>query len=162
MPVPAVTGGGSLTVSSGSMTATQDAMCGVPPTLNLIFRLGSVITAQSVTSLPVPAVVGTAIMGGIRDSIGLWPHSYSTMLPLCAATTPMPLAVSIELPPPIATRPSQPCDRYSAAVTILFNRNLVVDAAKVDSLPVPDDSRGHVDDDRDDVSGKEVVDGVRR
>src|SRR2546430_6720458 len=84
MPVPAVTDGGSLTVSSGSMTATHDAMCGVPPTLNLIFRLGSVITAHRVTSLPVPAVVGTAIMGGIRDSIGLWPHSYSTMLPLCA------------------------------------------------------------------------------
>ena len=66
MPVPAVTGAGSLMVSSGSMTATQDAMLGVPPTLNLIFRLGSVITAQRVTSLPVPAVVGTAINGGIR------------------------------------------------------------------------------------------------
>src|SRR5581483_7977787 len=37
------------------------------------------------------------------------------MLPSCAATTPMPLAVSIELPPPIATRPSQPAFLYSAA-----------------------------------------------
>jgi hypothetical protein len=97
------------------MTATHDAMFGVPPTLNLIFRFGSVITAQSVTSLPVPAVVGTAIRGGMRFSIGLWPHSYSRMLPSCAATTPIPLAVSIELPPPIATRPSQPWARYSAA-----------------------------------------------
>ena len=115
MPVPAVTAGGSLTVSSGSITATHDAMCGVPPTLNLIFRFGSVMTAHNVTSLPVPAVVGTAIIGGMRDSMGLWPHSYSTMLPLCAATTPMPLAVSIELPPPMATSPSQPWARYSVA-----------------------------------------------
>src|SRR6266581_4615476 len=37
------------------------------------------------------------------------------MLPSCAATTPIPLAVSIELPPPIATSPSQPWERYSAA-----------------------------------------------
>ena len=71
MPVPAVTGAGSLTVSSGSITATQDAMFGVPPTLNLIFRFGSVMTAHSVTSLPVPAVVGTAIRGGMRLLIGL-------------------------------------------------------------------------------------------
>src|SRR6266705_4452679 len=98
MHVPAVTGPGSLTVSSGSISATHDAMWGVPPTLNLIFRFGSVITAHSVTSLPVPAVVGTAIIGGMRERIGLWPHSYSAMLPSWAATTPMPLAVSIELP----------------------------------------------------------------
>src|SRR5690242_16837410 len=115
MPVPAVTAGGSLTVSSGSMSATHAAMSGVPPTLNLILRLGSVMTAHSVTSLPVPAVVGTAIIGGMRERIGLWPHSYSTMLPSSTATTPMPFAVSIEMPPPIATRPSQPCALYSAA-----------------------------------------------
>ena len=104
-----------MTVSSGSITATHAAMCGVPPTLNLIFRFGSVMTAHSVTSLPVPAVVGTAIIGGMRERIGLWPHSYSTMLPSWAATTPMPLAVSIELPPPMATSPSHPCERYSVA-----------------------------------------------
>src|SRR5881397_1088251 len=115
MPVPAVTAGGSLTVSSGSITATQAAMWGVPPTLNLILRVGSVMTAHSVTSLPVPAVVGTAIIGGMRERIGLCPHSYSTMLPSWAATTPMPFAVSIELPPPIATSPSQPCDLYGGA-----------------------------------------------
>ena len=75
MPVPAVTAGGSFTVSSGSINATHEAMFGVPPTLNLIFRLGSVMTAHRVTSLPVPAVVGTAIMGGIRELMGLCPHS---------------------------------------------------------------------------------------
>ena len=75
MPVPAVTGAGSFIDSSGSIRATQEAMLGVPPTLNLIFRLESVMTAQSVTSLPVPAVVGTAIRGGIREWMGLCPHS---------------------------------------------------------------------------------------
>ena len=81
MPVPAVTPAGRLTLSCGSMSATQDAMFGVPPTLNLILRSGSVITAQSVTSLPVPAVVGTATSGGMREWIGSLPHSYWTMLP---------------------------------------------------------------------------------
>ncbi len=75
IPVPAVTPAGSFTVSSGSIRATHDAMSGVPPTLNLIFRLGSVMTAHSVTSLPVPAVVGTAIIGGMRERIGVCPHS---------------------------------------------------------------------------------------
>src|SRR5437879_13439593 len=102
MPVPAVTAGGSLTVSSGSITATHDAMFGMPPTLNLIFRFGSVMTAHKVTSLPVPAVVGTAIIGGIRARIGLWPHSYSTLLPARRANTPTPSAVPTGLPPPAA------------------------------------------------------------
>jgi hypothetical protein len=34
-----------------------------------------VITAQSVTSLPVPDVVGTAISGGMRLVIGVPPYS---------------------------------------------------------------------------------------
>src|SRR2546425_10508411 len=106
MPVPAVTAGGSLTVSSGSITATQAAMWGVPPTLNLILRVGSVMTAHSVTSLPVPAVVGTAIIGGIRGRIGVGPHPYSTMLPPWAGPTPAPFAGSPELPPPNAAQPS--------------------------------------------------------
>ena len=53
-------------MSSGSMSATCAPISGVPPTLNLIFRSWSVITAQSVTSLPVPAVVGIATSGGMR------------------------------------------------------------------------------------------------
>ena len=110
MPVPAVTPAGRFTLSCGSMSATQDAMFGVPPTLNLIFRSGSVITAHSVTSLPVPAVVGTATSGGMREWIGFLPHSYWTMLPPWTATTPMPFAESMELPPPMATSPSQRSD----------------------------------------------------
>src|SRR5437879_13560682 len=101
MPVPAVTAGGSFTVSSGSITATHDAMFGVPPTLNLIFRFGSVMTAHNVTSLPVPAVVGTALLGGIRELLGLWPPSYSRLLPSVEVSTPIPLDVSIVLPAPV-------------------------------------------------------------
>src|SRR3989441_12121435 len=107
MPVPAVTPAGRLTLSCGSMSATQDAIFGVPPTLNLIFRSGSVITAQSVTSLPVPAVVGTATSGGMREGVGSFPPSHLAMLPPRAGTTPLPFAEAIQLPPPIALSPSQ-------------------------------------------------------
>ena len=65
------------------------------------------ITAQSVTSLPVPEVVGTVTTGGMRRSIGSWPHSYCAMEPPCSATTPTALATSIGEPPPTATSPSQ-------------------------------------------------------
>ncbi len=75
MPVAAVIAGGMPSMSSGSMTAACAAMSGVPPTLNLTSRSGSVITAQSVTSLPVPAVVGTVTSGGMRHSMGSCPHS---------------------------------------------------------------------------------------
>src|SRR5438093_13547203 len=110
MPVPAVTPAGRLTLSAGSTSATHDAMLGVPPTLNFTFRSRSVITAHRVTSLPVPAVVGTATRGGMREWIGSLPHSYCAMLPPCTTTTPLPLAASIELPAPIATSPSQRSD----------------------------------------------------
>jgi len=72
------------------------------------------MTAQSVASLPVPAVVGTATSGGIRLVIGVPPYSYSTIEPPWAASTPIDFAVSIELPPPRATRPSQPASTYAA------------------------------------------------
>ena len=75
MPVAAVIAGGSPSISSGSTIATCAPMSGVPPTLNLIRRSWSVMTAQSVTSLPVPAVVGIATSGGMRRSIGSCPHS---------------------------------------------------------------------------------------
>ena len=111
MPVAAVTAGGRPSISSGSTSATCGPISGVPPTLNLIFRSGSVITAQSVTSLPVPAVVGTATSGGIRLAIGVCPYSYSLIDPPLTISTPTDFAVSIELPPPSATSPSQPSSR---------------------------------------------------
>ena len=75
MPVAAVTAGGRPSMSSGSISATCGPISGVPPTLNLTPRSWSVITAQSVTSLPVPAVVGTAARGGIRRASGVRPYS---------------------------------------------------------------------------------------
>src|SRR2546425_4193166 len=108
MPVPAVTGPGSLTLSSGSMSATHDAILDVPPTLNLIFRFGSVITAHKVTSLPVPAVVGTAIIGGVGVFIGAGAPPVFRVLASWGAATPVPLARSVEAPPPVPARPSPP------------------------------------------------------
>src|SRR5256714_15259413 len=99
MPVPAVTPAGRLTLSAGSTSATQDAMLGVPPTLNFTFRSGSVITAQSVTSLPVPAVGGAATSGGVGGGVaGLPPFFPATRspwgpappTPLAAPNTPRP------------------------------------------------------------------------
>ena len=57
------------------MSATCAPIRAVPPTLNFILRSRSVITAQSVTSLPVPAVVGTVTSGGMRREIGVLPYS---------------------------------------------------------------------------------------
>src|SRR5256885_15376339 len=105
MPVPAVTPAGRLTLSAGSTSATQDAMLGVPPTLNFTFRSGSVITAQSVTSLPVPAVGGAATNGGMREWVGAFSQSYCANLPPWGTTPPNPLPAAIQLPPPVATQP---------------------------------------------------------
>src|SRR5437867_6125555 len=114
MPVAAVIAGGRPSINSGSTSATWAPISGVPPTLNLIFRSGSVITAQSVASLPVPAVVGTATSGGMRLVIGVPPYSYSTIEPPWTTSPPTDFAVSIELPPPRAMRPSQPASTYAA------------------------------------------------
>src|SRR5256885_16848022 len=100
MPVPAVTPAGRLTLSAGSTSATQDAMLGVPPTLNFTFRSGSVITAQSVTSLPVPAVVGTATSGGARGGGGGFPPSFRGGA--------APLGRAPPRPPPAPTAPPAP------------------------------------------------------
>src|SRR2546425_11751019 len=105
MPVPAVTPAGRLTLSAGSTSATHDAMLGVPPTLNFTFRSGSVITAQRVTSLPVPAVVGTATSGGGRAGVGALPPSSCARLPPRTHTTPRPLGAPGRRPPPTATTP---------------------------------------------------------
>lgn len=76
MPVPAVKSAGRLVYSMGSMKATCAAII-TPPTLNLYSRSSSLITAHSVTSLPVPAVVGTATRGGMRLVSGFFPGAHS-------------------------------------------------------------------------------------
>src|SRR2546423_8728155 len=101
MPVPAVTPAGRLTLSAGSTSATHDAMLGVPPTLNFTFRSGSVITAQSVTSLPVPAVVGTATSGGVRGGVRGFPPFLFPVLAAWATATPIPLPAAIQLAAPV-------------------------------------------------------------
>ena len=57
--------GGTVTVSSGSMRAARGMKTGL---LMVRFSLPQLMTETWVTSLPVPAVVGTAIMG--RRSAG--------------------------------------------------------------------------------------------
>ena len=67
MPVAAVSAGGSLSVSSGSSSAALGIRCQLwKPSL----RPSSTIRiAPRATSLPVPAVVGTAISGSTRSLI---------------------------------------------------------------------------------------------
>ena len=68
----------------------------------------SVMTVNWVTSEPVPQVVGMAISGGSGFLI-LSAPKYSRMSPPFVARSPIALAASMGLPPPTATRPSQPC-----------------------------------------------------
>ena len=73
MPVAAVSSGGRPSVSSGSSTATLGMRCQAwKPSL----RPSSTMTmAPRATSLPVPAVVGTAISGHTRGVINGDPPS---------------------------------------------------------------------------------------
>src|SRR5699024_9106945 len=107
MPVVAVIKGGRLNVTLGSRTAylgiREKSLMGY-----LCRVWASVMTAASVVSLPVPAVVGTAIKRGsflctfnipfifARDCFGL------------AIRAPVALAQSILEPPPKPMMQSQP------------------------------------------------------
>ena len=76
---------------------------------NLMSFSSSVMTLAAETSLPEPAVVGTAING--RDGFStvlLPPKRYSLTEPSLVMSMHMALAVSITLPPPTATHTSQP------------------------------------------------------
>ena len=64
MPVSAVTRGGCETVSAGSSSATRNEAF-LSPQAILTCVLASEISANDCVSLPVPAVVGTAIIGSI-------------------------------------------------------------------------------------------------
>ncbi len=64
MPVSAVTRAGCVTVRSGSSTATRnDAF--LSPQAIFTCVSASLMSANDCASLPVPAVVGTAIIGSI-------------------------------------------------------------------------------------------------
>ena len=68
----------------------------------------SATTATSVTSLPVPAVVGTAMNGGMSRVRISAPCSVAKSTPSQDSEAAAPLAVSMTEPPPMATNPSQP------------------------------------------------------
>ncbi len=68
IPVAAVRCGGNPTVNSGSATAKDGIRCGLKIS-DFLPRPLNVNTALRPTSLPVPAVVGTAIMGGMSGPI---------------------------------------------------------------------------------------------
>ena len=71
----------------------------------LCFMSLSVMTAVMVTSLPVPAVVGMAISGGILRHTRSSPLSLPSGLRGKAMRAPVALAQSIDEPPPKAISP---------------------------------------------------------
>ena len=81
----------------------------------------STMTAASVVSLPVPAVVGMAISRGSLCQIFRMPAIFPKGFLGRASRAPTALAQSMGEPPPKATRQSQPLSRYSfsASSTIL-------------------------------------------
>ena len=112
MPVAAVRPGGSPRVSSGSQIAAFGIMWGaMKPSLR---PSRNVISAARPTSLPVPAVVGTATSGATAAVIfGMPPRiaAYRSSGPSWVAISATPLARSMEEPPPTATSPSQSASR---------------------------------------------------
>ena len=116
MPVVAVSFGGSDEVSAGSRMAT----CGTSLyEVNDSFAClcVSATTATSVTSLPVPAVVGTAMNGGRSAFRISEPCSVAKSTPSQASDAAAPFVVSMTEPPPMATNPSQPRSAYRRATS---------------------------------------------
>ena len=75
----------------------------------------SATTATSVTSLPVPAVVGTAMKGGMSFCRISAPCKVAKSTPSQASEAAAPFVVSMTDPPPMATNPSHPRCAYSCA-----------------------------------------------
>ena len=107
MPVVAVSFGGSEEVSAGSrMAACGTSLYEVNDSFACLCV--SATTATSVTSLPVPAVVGTAMSGGRSAFRISEPCSVAKSTPSQARDAAAPFVVSMTEPPPMATKPSQP------------------------------------------------------
>ena len=71
----------------------------------------SVMTAARVVSLPVPAVVGTAMRRGRRRWTFRRPRIWGTLCRGFATRAPAALAQSMEEPPPKAMMAWAPCSR---------------------------------------------------
>ena len=112
-PVEAMTFSGRPFRTVGSTRATLGAIL-MSRMFSFSWASVSVMTASKVTSLPVPAVVGTAIRGtmGCSSTAGV---AQVRILPPLASRVPTALAVSMELPPPMAIMPSMPCSRANSA-----------------------------------------------
>src|SRR5512136_88607 len=106
-PVAAVISRGMETVRRGSTRATLGIIIGLAISI-FTSRSVSVMIVNWVTSLPVPAVVGTAIRGDPGFAILLAPRNSVTLRPGFVARAAMALAASIGLPPPTAIRKSAP------------------------------------------------------
>ena len=106
MPAAAVSDGGQDTVRSGSTSATFGQLR-MSNRFIFLRRAVSVMTADGLTSLPVPAVVGMA-----RTGSGSWPSapksSQSRGCPPLVRSRAMHLDESMADPPPTATSPSAP------------------------------------------------------
>ena len=98
-PVEAVSEGGRVRVVSGSRTAYR-GMSGNELIGYLCLVLLSTMTAASVVSLPVPAVVGTATRRGILFSTLSMPSIFSSGFLGYAILAPTAFAASMDDPPP--------------------------------------------------------------
>ncbi|OPY92390.1 MAG: hypothetical protein A4E73_01187 [Syntrophaceae bacterium PtaU1.Bin231] len=114
MPVAAVTAGGSESVIRESRTARSGRRWGLTKAI-FRWRRWSLTTATSVTSEPVPAVVGTATSG--RSGRRSAPAPLKRMRSSAPSETRMltALAVSMTEPPPTARIASHPFRRYRPA-----------------------------------------------
>ena len=99
-------------VSSGSSAAAAGTSFG-SITAALTCCTGSVTTAATVTSEPVPAVVGTANSGSIGLPTLSMPTSFAGLLPLTTIAS-ITLAASITEPPPTARIASLRCARAAS------------------------------------------------
>ena len=77
-------------------------------------QISSVTTAATVTSDPVPAVVGIANSGSIGFDTFSMPISFAGVLPV-TVIAPMTFAASMTEPPPTARMASLPCARTAAS-----------------------------------------------
>ena len=77
----------------------------------------SATTATSVTSLPVPAVVGTAMNGGRSACRISEPCRVAKSTPSQASEAAAPFVVSMTEPPPMAMNPSQLRAAYRRATS---------------------------------------------
>ena len=118
MPVAAVRPFGSVSISSGSLTATS-ASAFAPSKISLVLVFVSVIIKQFVISLAVPAVVFTAIMGALRCGKRSTP-TYCSSGAGFVARIQTALPQSCEEPPPRLITPPQPISQYckNASLTL--------------------------------------------